>query len=207
MKTLELNVNYREKVSKSERNRLKKQGLIPAIFYGKHIEENIPLSVDPITIKKIIRSGTGANTFITLKIKKGEELIEHKAIIKDVQMHPIYRMPVHVDFYAIYEKEKIEVDVPIVVKGVSPGVKKGGILQVIRKELTVKCLPQYLPEKIEIDVSNLDLHEAIHVEDLKIENVEFIYDTNFTILTVVSPAKEKSETSEEEAEETEEAEE
>jgi large subunit ribosomal protein L25 len=109
-------------------------------------------------------------------------------------------MPVHVDFYAIEEKEEIEVDVAVEIVGAAPGVKEGGILQLIRKELTVKCLPQYLPEKIEIDVSNLNLHEAIHVEDIKIENVQFIYDTNFTVLTIVSPAKEKSATEEEEEE-------
>jgi large subunit ribosomal protein L25 len=200
METLELNVLYRGETTKSAKNKLKKEGLIPAIFYGKHIEENIPLAVDPITIKKILRSDSGVNTFITLKIKKDDEIIEHKAIIKDVQMHPIYRMPVHVDFYAIYEKEEIEVEVPVVPVGVAPGIKKGGILQVIRKELTVKCLPQHLPDKIEIDISSLDLHEAIHVEDIKIDNIKFVYDTNFTVITIVSPDKEKEEVEEEEEE-------
>ncbi len=201
MSNISLNLEYRDKVSKSARSALRKKGLIPAIFYGKNIENNLSVAVDPIAVKKIIKSRAGANTFIDLLINKDGETIKHKALIKDVQMHPIYRMPVHVDFYAIEEKEEIEVEVAVEVVGVAPGVKEGGILQLIRKELTVKCLPQYLPEKIEIDVSNLHLHEAVHVEDLKIDNVKFIYDNNFTILTIVAPAKEKSEAAEETEEE------
>ena len=205
MSNISLNLEYRKEVSKSARSQLRKKGLIPGIFYGKNIEENIPVAVDPVEVKKIIKSRAGANTFIDLLIDKEGEIIKHLALIKDVQMHPIYRMPVHVDFYAIEEKEEIEVDVAVEIVGTAPGVKEGGILQLIRKELTVRCLPQYLPEKIEIDVSGVKLHEAIHVEDLKIDNVQFIYDNNFTILTIVPPAKEKSESEEEEEiEETEE---
>jgi large subunit ribosomal protein L25 len=202
MSNISLNLEYRDTISKSGRSQLRKKGLIPAIFYGKNIKDNLPVAVDPVAVKKIIKSRAGANTFIDLTINKNGETIKHLALIKEVQMHPIYRMPVHVDFYAIEEKEEIEVDVAVEIVGAAPGVKEGGILQLIRKELTVKCLPQYLPEKIEIDVSNLNLHEAIHVEDIKIENVQFIYDTNFTILTIVPPAKEKSEIEEEEEEET-----
>ena len=199
MEQVTLEAKFRNEVSKKERNRLKKEGFIPAIFYGKHIEENIPLAVDGKLVKKIMKSGAGVNTFINLEVEQDNKKSRFLSLIKDVQMHPIYRMPIHVDFYAIEEKEEIEVDVPVVVKGVSPGVKKGGILQIIRKELTLKCLPKDLPESIEVDISTLDYQDAIHIEDLEVPNVKFIYDTNFTVVTVVPPAK--AEIEEEEVEE------
>lgn len=206
MEQLTLNVIRRTDSSKKERNKLKKNGLIPGIFYGKHIKENIPVAVDPIKIKKIMKSSAGMNSFINLEIEQNGEKSNYLALIKDVQKHPIYRMPIHVDFYAIEEKEEIEVDVPIVITGVSKGVKKGGVLQIIRKELTVKCLPMNLPEKIEIDITDLDINDNVHIKDLEIPDVKFIYDTNFTILTIASPTKEKEESEEtEEAEATEEA--
>ncbi len=201
MEQVTLNVLRRTSSSKKERNQLKRKGLIPGIFYGKHIKENIPIAVDPIKIKKILKSQAGINSFINLEIEHNGEKYNHLALIKDVQKHPIYRMPIHVDFYAIEEKEEIEVEVPVVVKGISVGVKKGGILQIIRKELTVKCLPQYLPEKIEIDITDLDINDNVHIEDLKIPNVKFIYDTNFTVLTIAAPTKEQEEVVEEETEE------
>jgi large subunit ribosomal protein L25 len=200
MEQVTLNVIRRTSSSKKERNQLKRKGLIPAIFYGKHIEENIPIAVDPIIIKKILKSQS-SSSFINLEIEQNGEKFTHLALIKDVQKHPVYRMPIHVDFYAIEEKDEIEVEVPVTVKGVSVGVKKGGILQLIRKEITVKCLPKNLPEKIEIDITNLDINDNVHIEDLEIPNVKFLYDTNFTILTIASPAKEKVEVEEEVEEE------
>ncbi len=200
MEQFTLTAKLRETVSKKDRKIFKKDGMIPAIFYGKHIEKNLPIFVDSLAVKKIIKKEGGTNAFIKLEIAAGVNKSNYLSIIKDIQFDSIYRIPIHVDFYAVEEKEELEANVPVVAKGTSIGVKNGGILQILRKELTVRCLPQYLPEKIEIDVTNLDFHDSVHIEALSLPNVKFLFDSNFTVLTIASPTKEteaKVETTEE----------
>ena len=204
MEQLSMNVKVRGKMTKGELKKLREKGFTPGIFYGRG-EENIPIYVDTSTLIRIARKSRETNVFIDLNIEKDGNSIKKLCLLKDVDYHPIKRIPLHFDIYAVKEGEEIEIEVPIVFTGTAIGVKKGGLLQIIRRELTIRCLPKHMPEKIEIDVSNLDIHDSIHIEDLKVENVKFIYDTNFTIVTVVPPEKEVSE--EETEEETEESEE
>ena len=204
MEQLSLTAKVRGKMTKGELKRLREQGYTPGIFYGRE-EENVPIYVDTSTLIRVIRKARETNVFIELKIEKEGDEINKLCLIKDVDYHPLKRIPYHFDIYSVKAGEEIEVEVPVVITGTAPGVKKGGLLQVIRRELTLRCLPKHMPEKIEVDVSDLDIGDAIHIEDLKVENVKFIYDTNFTIVTVVPPESEKEEETEEvEAEESEE---
>ena len=202
MEQLKMDTKFRKKMSKGELKRLREKGYTPGIFYGRE-EENIPLLVETSTLIRIARKARETNVFIDLTIDKDGEILKKTCLLKDVDYHPLKRIPVHFDIYSVKEGEEIEIEVPVVIKGTPIGVKKGGLLQLIRRELTVRCLPKYMPEKIEIDVTELDIYDSVHIEDIKIENVKFIYDTNFTIVTVVPPEKEKEET-EEETEESEE---
>ena len=130
-------------------------------------------------------------------------------MIKEYQVHPVSRNYLHVDFYEIAMDRKIRVRVPVVTKGKPRGVELGGMLQVVRRDLEVLCLPQEVPEAIEVDVTELDIGDSIHVEKIPLEgDVEIPAEVNFTVVTILSPKVEAlPEEEEEEVEEVEEGEE
>jgi len=121
-------------------------------------------------------------------------------------LDPVSRNFLHVDFYEITMDRKIRVKVPVITKGKSKGVEIGGILQIIRRELEVQCLPLDVPESIEVDIMDLDMGDSIHVSDIPRQSeIEFLDDENFTVVTIVSPkVEEEVEPVEEEIEEGEE---
>jgi len=130
------------------------------------------------------------------------------AMVKEVQATPVTRQYLHVDFYEISLDEEIVVSILVEVTGKSKGVERGGFLQVVRHELEVSCLPTDMPDSIRVDVTDLDIGDAIHVEDLAlIDKVKLLADPGLTVLTVVAPTVEEEELPEEEeieeAEETE----
>jgi large subunit ribosomal protein L25 len=118
-----------------------------------------------------------------------------------LQQHPVSGNFLHADFYEIDMKEKIAVMVPIITVGKSKGVEMGGLLQVIRREIEVLCLPTEIPESFEIDITDLEIGDSVHVDEITTdETVEIPYDVNFTLLTVVSPKIEEEPEEEDEAE-------
>jgi large subunit ribosomal protein L25 len=122
-------------------------------------------------------------------------------MIKELQTHPVSGNFIHIDFYEIDMKRKIRVMVPIVTKGHSKGVELGGLLNIVRRELELFCLPGDIPESIEIDITDLDIGDSIHLDDIPLgEDVEISADVNFTIVTVLAPVVEEVEEEVEEEE-------
>ena len=122
-------------------------------------------------------------------------------LIKELQTDPTTKSLLHVDFYEIDMLQKINVSVPVVTTGISKGVELGGILQLVRRELEVLCMPTDIPDSIEIDITDLDVGDSVHVEDIPLQGeVEISFDTNFTVLTVLSPQVEAEPEVEEEEE-------
>jgi large subunit ribosomal protein L25 len=157
-------------------------------------------------LEQILKKGNVGSIIFNLVIQNGKKITK-PAMIKELQSHPVSGNYLHVDFYEIDMKRQINVMIPVVAKGKAKGVELGGLLQVVRRELEVLCLPGDIPQSIEIDISDLDIGEAIHVEDLKLgDNIEFAAEGNVTVVTVLSPKMEAVE-EEEEAEEAEEEEE
>jgi large subunit ribosomal protein L25 len=148
---------------KNAARRLRRQGLVPGIVYGGK-GGNIAVAVDPKALQKVLRSEAGRNAILKLDIAgKGAT----NAILKGWQVDPIKETFLHVDFYRIAMNVAIRVTVPIVVRGEARGVKvDGGILELITREIEVECLPGDIPERIEIDVSDLGLNGALRVSDL-----------------------------------------
>ncbi len=183
MKEAVLETELRSHVKKSDLKMLRSKGMIPAVFYGKN-EKTQQLSISVKKFKEIVHSG-GANVLINLKLKDGSKT----AIIKEVQRHIISQEPIHIDFQAISLKEKVQVSVPLHIVGIAPGVKlAGGILEHLMREVVIKCLPTEIPQKIDVDVSNLQIGNAILVKDLpKTEGVEMISSLGSIIVNVVSP--------------------
>jgi large subunit ribosomal protein L25 len=184
---------------------MRRDGQMPAVLYGPNTE-SILLSVNIKELEQILKKGNVGSIIFNLVIQNGKKITK-PAMIKELQSHPVSGNYLHVDFYEIDMKRQINVMIPVVAKGKAKGVELGGLLQVVRRELEVLCLPGDIPQSIEIDISDLDIGEAIHVEDLKLgDNIEFAAEGNVTVVTVLSPKMEAVE-EEEEAEEAEEEEE
>ena len=191
MANAELNVTLREEAGKGVARKLRAQGLVPAVVYGKGIEPCC-ITVEPKALEKAVSTEAGWNTLITLK---GAKPVEGKVVVlKELELHPLRREMVSADFHAIDLKKKGHFMVPVVTVGKSEGEKIGGSLQVIRHELEVICLPNEVPQAIEIDVTALNIGDVVHVDEVVAPaGVEVPHDVNFTVITVVGHKAEAEE--------------
>ena len=195
MAQTELIVTAREVVGKGGARSLRRQGLIPAVVYGKGLE-TCTVSVAPKALQAAVATEAGWNTLITLK---GDGAFAGKVVIlKDMQVDPIRRDVQHVDFQTIDLQKKVHVMVPVHPVGKSEGEKNGGHLQVIRHELEVVCLPSAIPGAIEVDVVALGIGDVLHINDLVLPaGVEAPHDVSFTVITVTGHQAEEAAAGEE----------
>ena len=196
---LSLEAKKREISTKSALKNLKKDGFVPAVVYAQgKIGHNILVSQKDFT--KLVRMTAGGVAIVELVID-GKTI---QSVVKDKQIHPVKRDYVHIDFQELLEGQPISLEIPINYIGEPEGVLEGGILDIMHRKLSIECLPKDIPEDIEINVSHLKMFDALHVSDVKLENVE-IQMLPDTALAVVLEPKGLAETltDEEEAEETE----
>jgi large subunit ribosomal protein L25 len=159
-----LHVDKREGRGKNEARRLRASGRIPAVVYGTERNKATEIAVDPKMLLRILHSDSGVNTLIGLE---GADLKGGKVLVKEYQLDPIDHKLLHADFYAIAMDKRLTVTVPVVIKGEPKGVKQqGGIVDFVSREIEVECLPADIPQHIDIDVSELMLHQGIRVRDL-----------------------------------------
>ncbi len=187
-----LEVVLRTVRGKEGARRIRREGKIPAVLYGRKTP-TFHLAVKPEELQKILTSGARENTLIGLKVNgPGSEKVGSPVVmLKDLQVHPLSRSYLHADFYAVAMDEKIEVDIPIRLVGKAEGVKTGGIQQQAMREIRVRCLPSEIPEFLEVDVSALQIGDSIHVRDLAPpEKFEIVTDKNITLASVVPPISE-----------------
>lgn len=176
-----LHAEIREVTGKEFVKKLRKQGKIPGIFYA-HDEDPVPITLDERNTMKILTSETG---LIDIQIGKKRK---RKAIIKEVQTDPVKQNLLHVDVMGVHLKEKLHVEVPIHIIGDAVGVKDhGGILHQYLRSVEVSCLPLDIPERVEINVANLNIGDAITLGSISIENAEIIGDPEQSIVNVVTP--------------------
>src|SRR5215510_14684338 len=143
---------------KNEDRRLRAKGLVPAVVYGGK-SDSIAVSVDPKTLLKVLRSEAGRNTILSLDLGEAGKT---SAILKSWQVDPVDERFIHADFYRIAMDVAIRVKIPIVTRGEARGVKvDAGILEIILREVEVECLPGDIPERLEVDVTDLGLHGAL----------------------------------------------
>ncbi len=185
-----LTAEIREGIGKEKAKKLRSKGLIPAIFYGPRTE-SIPLVIDSKELAKALQTEAGENVLIDLDIRKGARANRKVVMLKDIQIDPLQRVTLHTDFYEVTMDEMVTVEVPVHLIGKPEGTKVGGILEQVRRVIQVQCLPGDIPKSIDVDVSGLMIGDSIHVEDIKTEKAKIIYETNFTIATVVPPAVEE----------------
>ncbi|HYT65421.1 MAG TPA: 50S ribosomal protein L25 [Vicinamibacterales bacterium] len=150
---------------KNEARRLRASGRIPAVVYGTEKSKATEIAVDPKVLLRILHSESGVNTLIGLE---GAGLATGgKVLVKEYQLDPIDHKLLHADFYAVAMDKKLTVTVPIILKGEPKGVKQqGGIVDFVNREIEVECLPADIPEHIDMDISELMLHQGVRVRDL-----------------------------------------
>jgi large subunit ribosomal protein L25 len=186
MEISELKANLRKTSGKGVARRLRKDGMTPAVFYGPKAEP-VLLAVNSSDLKKILR-GKEENIFINLLIGNGVQM-EKFTLIKELQIEPLSRKFLHVDFYEIDMEHAITLDVPIHFKGQAIGVENGGDLHHIRREIKVSCLFTVLPEFVEVDISALEIGDSIKVQDIKLPDGVNVLDPQDMIIASVTAPK------------------
>ncbi len=200
MKELNLTVEKRDGTGKGINRRLREAGEIPAVVYGPATEP-IPVKVKYQKLYRLMH-GVPLNTIIDLAID-GDNGPARKVLIRGLQKDPVTGELLHLDFHHIPLDKPITLTIPVRAVGIPIGVKNfGGIVEHIRREVDISCLPTDIPGEVEVDISELNIGDSVHVSDLKIENVHIMTDPTRTLVTVVAPTvvKTAAETAEEEAE-------
>jgi large subunit ribosomal protein L25 len=189
-KQVKLKAEPRSATGRSAARKLKALGVVPAVIYGgKHKSQ--PLQVSERDINAMLSHASGENILVELEI--AGEKASRTALLQEVQHSPVKGDVVHVDFHAISMDEKIQADVPLEALGVATGVKNfGGLLEQNLRSLTIECLPRDLPDKITVDVSTLNIGDAIHVRDIKLpEGVVIKVQPDLTAFSVIAPVAEE----------------
>ncbi len=174
----------RDKTGKGENGRLRRAGYVPCILYGPEVKENIKGKLNMREVEKIL-AGRWESTRLTVKLPDGSEEL---CLIREAQRHPLTDMPLHVDLLHLVRGHKITVNIPVEATGRenSQGIKDGGVLEVAH-ELEVETLPMSIPDVITVDVSGLNVGDAIHVKDLVLpEGVEALADPEEVVAIVVT---------------------
>lgn len=187
MDKVTLEAKKRQTPTKSALNQLRKSGKVPGVFYSKH-HEPITIEVIESAIKPLVF--TSKTSWISLNLDGGEK---YDCVIKDVQFDPVTDRIVHFDLIGLQVGEKIQFEVPVLLKGTAIGVKEGGVVQHFAHKLEVECLPTDIPEHIEVDITNLKIGDSIHVSDLNVPGVSFITNADALVVSVTHPRAEKEE--------------
>ncbi|HUT72216.1 MAG TPA: 50S ribosomal protein L25 [Desulfatiglandales bacterium] len=208
MDTMQLNSEIRVQTGKGAARRLRTAGKLPAILYGAETDP-IMLAMDYSELKKTLRGRAAENIIFDLTINGEKKSQPKKVMIKEIQRDPVKRDYLHIDLFEISMAKELEVDIPIDLLNTPVGVEQGGVLQHTRREVKAACLPEDLVDRIEVDVSGLDIGQSLHIRDISFPpGLRPLDDENLTIVTVVAPTvtaevEEGEEVEEAEVEETE----
>jgi large subunit ribosomal protein L25 len=182
MAQVNLTGTKRELSTKGYLTQLREKGYVPAVYYA-HGEENIFLAVPVSKVKPLVFS---AETYlINLEI---EGIGTKTCILKEFQLDPVTDEIIHVDFHGLKAGEKVNVEVAVHLVGTPLGVKEGGLLQHALHKIEIECLPTEIPEKIDVDVTNLKIGDSIHVKDLNLPNMKILSNPETTIVSVIHKA-------------------
>lgn len=189
METIDLAVEPREGSRKGAARLLRRTGKVPAVLYGAKRAATL-VAIDRKEFETKVGSIEGTH-LIRLSSSAGD-LGGRLVLVKEVQRHPVARTLLHTDLYEVDVNTKLTLQVPLHFVGRAAGVEMGGILQPIRREIDVRCLPTEIPDFIEVDVSALGIHDALHLSDLKAPaGVDLVIDTDEAVVTVLPPVVEE----------------
>jgi len=187
MEKITLKSVKREQTGKKYAKQLRNRKMVPGIVYG-HGSEGLAIELISKDLETILKTGGAENAVIYLQIDGETKDPEKTVLIRDIQSHPVTDQLLHVDFNTVSLTEKIQVKVEVHEKGESPGVKEGGILDHIHRELDIECLPTQIPERIIINIEELKIGDVIHVKDIEFpEGVKCLLDPEESVLGVIVP--------------------
>ena len=199
-----LNAEKRERAGKGAARATRRAGRVPAVIYGNK-EDSTMVSIEPLELKKLIRTGSFFAHLI--EIKDGKD--SHRVIARDIQMHPVTDRPIHIDFMRVSKGVKVSVNIPLhyINEGASPGIKQGGVLNVVRHEVELNVSPEAIPEFVDVDLSGVEMGDSIHISAITLPDgaTPTITDRDFTVATIATPSSIRSSGAEEEEEEAEDA--
>lgn len=192
MDEITLNVEARSDRGKGAARRLRRSGKVPGVFYGPK-SSAMPIAVDRKDFAAHVANLEGSH-LIRFQ-SPAADLQKRVALVREVQHRPVDGAILHVDFYEVDLTRRLTVTVPLHFIGKAKGVAEGGILQPIVREIEVECLPTDIPQYIEVDVTALDIHDAVHLADVQMPaNVSAIFETNEAVVTVLPPTVEEVKT-------------
>ena len=185
--TVTLSATAREKTGKGAARQARFQKQIPAVIYG-HGRDTQPLMVDALALEKALAGVVPESTLFDLTVDGKKS----RALIREIQRHPLRPDIIHVDFYEIKADEKITLKVPVHLVGTADGVRNaGGVLDQVTKEVEIEVLPEHIPDRVELDVTALKIGDSLHVSALSIPNAVILTGADLTIATVVPPRAEE----------------
>jgi large subunit ribosomal protein L25 len=182
-----LEAKRRDSFGRNNAGRLRREGRIPAVIYGGPEQASESLAVDPKALLGILRSESGVNTLITLKLDGTST--GTRVLVKEYQVHPVTQHLLHADFYRVAMDKAIRVTVPVHLSGEAKGVKaQGGVVDFVHREIVVECLPADIPENISVDITELMLHDGVRVRDVQTAGKwKALSDADMLIVHVVAP--------------------
>ena len=187
MAEVTLEVTRRERTGKEIAKKLRAEGKVPAVVYGGH-KEPVAITVDRKAVSELIqKSEHGVRSVFLLKMAGSDQ--QRHAMIKEMTMNPVSRRMEHIDFVRIVMDEKVKVTIPVHLNGTARGVKEGGLLDFQVRELHVECLPNAIPDSIEVDVSGLAAHEYLRIHDLQLPEGVRVLDDGERVVVGVTHAK------------------
>ncbi|MFQ6617117.1 MAG: 50S ribosomal protein L25 [Fidelibacterota bacterium] len=195
MPDLELKVERRDKTGKVFARKYRGEEKIPGIYYS-HGEKSIPILIAESELRNALRSGL---MILPVSIDGRRK---RRSILKEIQYHPVTGKIIHVDIMGVRKGEYVHLNIPVYLEGTAEGVKsQGGIVQQSLRELEIRCLPEDIPDQVVIDISKLYVGDSIHVNEIKLDNVEILSDKGSAIVTIIQPTRVAKVKVEEEAEE------
>ena len=190
-----LEATRRDTIGKNEARRTRREGLVPAVLYGGATSggarEATAIAVNPRALLRILHSESGANTLISLQLAGAGDT---RVLVKEFQLDPVTHEVLHADFFRVAMDRAIQVTIPVIVKGEPKGVKQqGGVLEFIRREIEIECLPGDIPENVEVNVEELMLHQGIRVRELTVNpKWKPVSDPDMMLVHVIMPKAEEA---------------
>ncbi len=189
-----LEATRRDTIGKNEARRTRRGGLVPAVLYGATSDgakNATSIAVNPRALLRILHSESGANTLISLQLAGGGDT---RVLVKEFQLDPVTHEVLHADFYRVAMDRALRVTIPVIVKGEPKGVKQqGGVLEFIRREIEIECLPGDIPENVEVNVDELMLHQGVRVRELAINpKWKPVSDPDMMLVHVIMPKAEEA---------------
>ncbi len=178
MKTIEIKGSLRTELGKKSSKQIRKEGNVPCVMYRK--DGNLHFHATELSFKKLVFTHEAH----LVKFNIDEE--EIRAVLKDIQFHPVSDRIIHADFIEVFKDKPVVINIPVKVIGDSVGVISGGKLSLKKRNLAVRALPDDLPEFITIDITNLKIHESVKVGDLSVDKIQFLDPRRLMVLTIAT---------------------